>query len=163
MDPVIDATTVNNVIYTGDDLSTTLPQTNPFTPSNTQWETKTIDLSNYIGTSYIRFAFESTPDINSANIIYIDNVHFYENSPLSISTQIKQNFHIFPNPTTSLVTIITDIKPLTHKNIKIYNLLGQEYSNFEIHKQNDSYEIQLENFSEGVYYISLHYKNKIVT
>jgi len=69
--------------------------------------TKTVDLSNYTGNSYIRFAFETTQDSNNlSNVVYIDNIHFYDASILSVEDLTKL-----------AVTITTDIEPLTCQNI----------------------------------------------
>ena len=53
---------------------------------------------------------------------------------------------------------------LNKENFKIRNLLGQEYKNFSISKNsNTSYQLNLENFSSGMYFITVSSDEKSTT
>lgn len=153
---VVDATTMLNVSYTRDELDTALPQTTYFTPANNQWENKTIDLSEYAGVGYIRFAFESVPDNDGGNVIYIDNVHFYESSPLTITNQQKTKFVVSPNPTNGVIQINTSIRNLSNTDFRIFNTLGQLQNNGGVYQNNAGYQLNLNHFKKGVYFIAIN-------
>lgn len=155
--------TVPNSTFQNETLVTAPNQSTYFTPDEaSDWSTFTIDLTAYAGQSYVRFAFESNPGVSN-NVIYIDNVDFYDASPLAISKVEVVTFDIFPNPTTDKVTLNTDIN-LTAKNVQIHNTLGQEFNSFIITKNNtNSYELDLESFSKGAYYISIKTESNITT
>lgn len=151
----------NIMNYSNASLTTAPDQTTYFTPTNAQWQTITLDLTAFAGVSYVRFAFENNCD--NGNTLYIDNILFYDASPLAVNQENIVQFNLFPNPTTDKITLNTNIE-LTVKNIQIHNTLGQELDSFIVTKINtNSYELNLESFSKGVYYISVKSENKITT
>lgn len=155
--------TVPNSSFDNGTLVTAPNQSTYFIPDEvSDWETFTIDLTAFAGESYVRFAFEVNPgDVN--NVIYIDNVNFFDASPLAVKEKNIISFDIFPNPTTEKITVNT-IHNLTLENFKIYNTLGQNFDSFNITKVTDStYELDLNHFRKGVYYISINLKDKIST
>jgi|TARA_B110000967_G_scaffold209763_1_gene267529 hypothetical protein len=154
--------------YIGNDLATAPNQTTPFTPDEaSDWKTFTLPLDIYAGESYIRFAFEARPDQPNGttnNMIYIDNVNFFDASPLAVNNESLVDFSVYPNPTEGRVSINTSLENLNKENFKIRNLLGQEYKNFSISKNsNTSYQLNLENFSSGMYFITVSSDEKSTT
>lgn len=159
---VVDATTGEEVIYIGEDLNTAPNQTDYFTPTNAQWETKYVNLGNYVGVEFIRFAFESIPDLGGPNVIYIDNVYFHEDLALSVETNSTTELSIYPNPSNGTFFINRNINSISKNNIQILNSLGQKYSNFEVYQKENGVEINLDHFSNGIYFLSIQTKNQKV-
>lgn len=148
--------------YTNGTLTTAPDQTTYFTPTNTQWRTITVDLTDYIGLSHIRFAFEFNSDPDGGNVMYIDNVEITD-TVLATSNENLIEFNLFPNPTTEKITI-NSIHNLTVDNIEIYNVLGQKFDTFKMSEiGNNSYELDLKSFSKGAYYITVKSANNITT
>ena len=70
-------------------------------------------------------------------------------STLSINSIItSNNFNIYPNPATNNIHI-NSIRELNDKNYKIFNGLGELFSNGTIKIQ----KIKIEKLEKGVYYI----------
>ena len=152
---VFDQTTSQNVSYSGTVLDTAPPQTTFFTPTNAQWETKIVDLSGYIGQEYIRFAFESVPNSGDSNVIYIDNVHFYDSSPLALANEEESKFRLYPNPSTGKIQMNTSIQNLKKNNFKIITILGKSLNNFTVNKNTSGYQLNLDSFKKGIYFITI--------
>lgn len=161
---VSDATTLSDVTYSGSGLDTAPNQTTYFTPTSSQWETKIVDLANYSGETFIRFAFESTPNNdNGSNVIYIDNVHFYDTSPLALSNEIKTKFKLYPNPSNGKIQINTAIKNLNIDNFKITNVLGKVQNEFNVYQNISGYQLNLDHLKKGIYFLSVFSSNYIET
>jgi len=70
----------------------------------------------------------------------------------------NNNFKIYPNPTNGLFSIITDSnKPCM---ISVTNVLGQEIISLDHNGMTDP-SINLNNFDNGIYNVTLYYENKI--
>jgi hypothetical protein len=148
--------------YSNGTLTTAPDQTTYFTPSNTEWQTITLDLSAFAGLSYVRFAFEN--NCSNGNTLYIDNVNFFDASPLAVKNETIINFSVYPNPSEGNIILSSNLINLDKNNIQIRNLLGQEYSNFSILKESiTTYQLNLENFSSGMYFITVSSDEKSTT
>lgn len=88
----------NNLVNYQNGTLTTAPDQNVlFVPTADQWDSVVIDLSQFAGTAYIRFAFENNSD--NGNIVYIDNVRFYDAaSTTGMDGEEEQELVVFPNP-----------------------------------------------------------------
>lgn len=142
-----------NVMSFQDATLTTAPdQATYFTPLNSQWDSITIDLTAFAGTPMIRFAFENNCDFG--NVMYIDNVHFYDKGfPTGITDNEKSSFDLYPNPTNGFVTI--RMAPSDYSEIQIFNIIGQQFYDFDITQNSGNQMLDLSNLPEGVYFISI--------
>lgn len=73
------------------------------------------------------------------------------NGVLSVNEFRAENLSLFPNPTSSTVTIKTPTLPDSYS---IYNALGQVISQMKINSETDL-DINVENLNNGVYFIKL--------
>jgi hypothetical protein len=140
---------VNLVNFQDGTLTTAPDQTTYFTPANSQWDSITVNLSQFSGQSSIRFAFENNSD--NGNILYVDNVHFYDNNTTSINS-ITTDFsiQIFPNPTTGIFKItFSDQK--THY-IELYSLAGVRVL---AKKLKDGNILDIEYLKSGIYFMKI--------
>lgn len=156
--------TVPNSTFINETLTTAPNQTTYFTPDQaSDWQTFTVDLSLYAGQSYVRFAFEVNPGANR-NVLYLDNVNFYDASPLAINKENFINFSIYPNPSEGLVRVNTVLKNLEVHNFNVRNILGQDINNFGFSKINPtSYQLDLNNIKSGMYFITVSEGEKSTT
>jgi len=139
---------VNLTTFQNSTLTTAPDQTTYFTPSNSQWNSITIDLSQFAGQSLIRFAFENNSDFG--NVLYVDNIHFYDANITSgiISNSTDLTSQIFPNPGTNSVTF--NFSNQENHQVDFYSVTGKIVISIEL-KNNGM--INIENLNQGVYYI----------
>jgi hypothetical protein len=102
--------------------SVSAPLNLPFTPSNSQWRSDSIDLSSFIGNDQVLLRFRSIG--GGGNNIYIDNIAFQVNTvsvdhPASDITPIA----IHPNPANHFAHISIPPHSGTY-DIVLYNTLG---------------------------------------
>lgn len=156
--------TVPNSTFINETLTTAPNQTTYFTPDEaSDWQTFTIDLSLYAGQSYVRFAFEVNPGANR-NVLYLDNVNFFDASPLAVKNESIINFSVYPNPSEGLVRVNTVLENLDKHNFEIRNILGQHISNFGFSKiSNTSYQLDLSDIKSGMYFITVTEGEKSTT
>lgn len=144
----------NLIDYENSTLTTAPDQTTYFTPTDAQWDSITIDLTQFAGTPLIRFAFENNS--NNGNVIYVDNVHFYEqNSSTDIERQTIRPFHIYPNPASDVVFINTNETEMSANTIIVSNLLGQKVQGVDCSPQTSVYSLDLSALAKGTYFISI--------
>ena len=106
--------------------------------------------------------------------LYFGNVTIFSNNPgdnfvaqFDISTGNRENilsnqFTIYPNPTTGLINI-SCISPKTEKtNISVTNVFGKEFLNSNT-IVSDHIQIDLSNFSNGIYFIRLESEFQTLT
>jgi hypothetical protein len=90
------------------------------------------------------------------SVQFMDLLHqMCVDSTVSINDFEDENtISVFPNPFLNSVTIINSELKVT--DIKLFNLLGQEISNFVIHKINDKQiEVKISDLPRGMYVIHL--------
>ena len=69
----------------------------------------------------------------------------------------NNNLILYPNPTNSIVNIRTTN---VYSDYKLFNVLGQEFKNFEIKSTSQGYILDVSSLSSDVYYLQLVSKNK---
>jgi hypothetical protein len=149
--------------YTNATLVSAPDQATYFTPTSTQWRTITADLSAYIGEDNVQFAFEFNSDPDGGNVMYIDNVEIAD-SVLATPNENLTDFSIYPNPSEGKVTLNTTLENLDKNSVEIRNILGQEYANFSMNKNsNNSYQLDLDDFKSGMYFITITSDEKSIT
>lgn len=87
---------------------------------------------------------------------YIDSVTLWQNNfPTSISEINNENtFSIYPNPANTICTISS--KTIIQKT-ELTNIAGQVLLSEIVNEK--THQLQLQNFSQGIYFIKVHYPN----
>ena len=77
----------------------------------------------------------------------------------NIQSLSKQDFSIFPNPTTGNITIESNFPDLVISQIIVSNLFGKVVFQNKV-EYNNSYEFNIGNLSKGLYIIEIKYGNE---
>ena len=130
----------------GSSLVTTNPVFNEFTwtPSNSNdWDSKNIDLSNYIGEDDLVIKFRNINDYE--NNLFLDNINIITDQTTSID-MIEKKMLIYPNPASDYINV-------SYKGIKeIYNLLG------EVIMTENKQKININKLNNGIYILKMNNK-----
>ena len=130
----------------GSSLVTTSPVFNEFTwtPSNSNdWDSKNIDLSNYIGEDDLVIKFRNINDYE--NNLFLDNINIITDQTTSID-MIEKKMLIYPNPASDYINV-------SYKGIKeIYNLLG------EVIMTENKQKININKLNNGIYILKMNNK-----
>jgi hypothetical protein len=106
--------------------------------------------------------------------LYFGNVTIFSNNPsdnfvaqFDISTGNRENtlskqFTIYPNPTTGLINISGTSPQNKKTNISVTNIFGKEFLKLII-PLSDNIQIDLSNFSDGIYFIKLESEQETFT
>lgn len=109
----------NGTFGGGDDVEHELS----FTPTQSQWNTYTIPLSDFTGlvtrSNIAQLILSGNP--TAQGILFVDNV-FFSAIPLSVDTPEQTSLALFPNPVNDVLQIST-AEPVTR--MEVYNSLGQ--------------------------------------
>jgi hypothetical protein len=81
-----------------------------------------------------------------------------ESSTLSLDNVALNSIRIYPNPANDKVTI----ENLDVQKVSLYNLLGQEVTDFKVNGINGNINIDVSKYDSGVYFIHIKSNNKIV-
>ena len=114
----------------------------------------------------VRFRFEYTV-ASLANRLYIDNIRVGEASSLITTPNASNLFalSVYPNPTTDNTQILFNSAIDGFVTIKMYNVLGAEvitlYDN-NVEEGHNSFNVNLENIEEGIYFISMISEGEVV-
>ena len=130
-----------------------------FIPTETQWETATINstsLVNYLDSDFrMKFIFES----GGGNNLYLDNINI--SGPVTIEeNKFLQNIELYPNPAQNEV----NLNFVTQNNddnfsIKVFDVVGKEIKsihNGTLTSGEHHFLINTQNYQTGVYFISLN-------
>ena len=112
------ATWQNAYSKSGNNLSTSTGTiTSNFIPSDDQWRTETVDLSDITDKDdvVIRFEFRS----GYGNNVWIDNVKLMNGTGVE---EIANDVNVYPNPATDMINITTPDNVL---RVEIFNMQGQ--------------------------------------
>ncbi len=85
------------------------------------------------------------------------------NNPVSTFNPSEQNqFQLFPNPANSIVDIQL-AQPLTQRStLSLYDLSGRQLENVILEKGNQGLQLNIDNFSEGLYIVQLRTNQQII-
>ncbi|WP_051313467.1 M43 family zinc metalloprotease [Sporocytophaga myxococcoides] len=134
----------------GRDLTTGDPYftTDAFVPTENEWATQPISLSNYEGKT-IQIIFRNSSD--NENMLYLDNVRF-EGTPLGINdpTTGADQIKLYPNPTQGsfVINAANNIE-----FIGIYDLLGGEIQSINPDGANQIIDLSAE--PAGIYIVKI--------
>ncbi|MFD0989509.1 spondin domain-containing protein [Mariniflexile jejuense] len=82
----------------------------------------------------------------------------YNGSTLSLSNNKIENIKVYPNPAKERVTI-SNIKNINLKSVQLYNVLGRLVKDISTESTIEELDINLTNFSKGIYLIKLNTNN----
>ena len=85
----------------------------------------------------------------------VDDVYLYDQSQATSSIEMEYEIEIFPNPTSGLVTINIP----QESTLKIFNVIGDLID--QINLNNDINNVDISEFSDGIYYFEI-YKDKLI-
>jgi hypothetical protein len=132
-------------------------QSASFEPTEDEWKTVTIDLSDYSfeSNSTLKFSMVS----GQGGVMYLDNVRIGD---VSTSVELKEetnSFSISPNPAESYIEI-NDIISTTDAVYTINSMTGEELMKFNA---NEIGNINIDKLSSGTYFITKKVGNKTET
>ena len=113
--------------------------------------------------------FEYDPDTEMKMRDIIDQIDIgaYENDFInSLRDKETSQIEIYPNPSRDYIIIKLNhnsIQSPSFESLYIYNSLGQLIYQEDIDPKTLSYRINLENYSDGFYYIKINTKNRTIT
>lgn len=150
-------------------FATHILSTNGFVPQTTDdWcgsgygsECNTIDLSEFLGKSNIKFAFESYNA--NGNPLYIDNIKISQFVDVDQNILNTEEIDLFPNPTKGSFTININENQYFEK-VEIFNYLGQLVNTSNINKTKSSVKINTKSeLMSGVYFVKISGQGKSIS
>jgi Secretion system C-terminal sorting domain len=130
-----------------------------FTPTLSQWNSYDIALSDFTGlvnrNHIAQLIFAGSPA--NSGTLFVDNVYFANNG-LATQNFNKEQITMFPNPSSSTVTISAET---AIQSVAIYNILGQQVQLKSVN--NSSITIDISNLQNGVYIVKTLVDGKIST
>lgn len=143
----------NNLVnYDHANLTTAPDQNIFFIPASEEWDSITIDLTQFAGTSLIRFAFENNSQ--NGNALYVDNVHFYDDHSTDIECVCIDpgNLTIYPNPTMGKFTLELGDKNAYH-NLSIQDMTGKTVAFIQLDVEYRT-QIDISYLQKGIYILN---------
>lgn len=89
---------------------------------------------------------------------YIDDVSVKEISSNSVSEFNQTQISVYPNPANGHIYVNS---PTTMESLTIYSTIGQLV--FKQSPKSNNYQVDLSQFSEGIYYVKINTHNSIIT
>ncbi|MGJ8684186.1 MAG: S8 family serine peptidase [Nonlabens sp.] len=128
-----------------------------FVPSSAaDWRTETIDLTAYVGND-ILLKFNNQNDYS--NSTFIDNIAL-TSTLSSKENKLAQAISLYPNPASDMVYLEIDNSNLQEDlNIQIMNSLGQVIHNLEARKNDNLIKVDVNDYSTGLYFVSIQSGN----
>lgn len=143
---------------------------NPATPGNDPFETKILNISQYIG-DIIEVTFE-TRNISGDTLIfkldnaYIDNLYFTPNSADNIiENDTPKSIEIFPNPSNGDFTMLISNDKYESTSIEIFDMTGRIiYKQAAILQEGiNVINLSASHLSNGIYFVSTNVQGKKIT
>ena len=107
---------------------------------------------------------------NSGNLsddytLYVDCEYTYEVITGSVNDIAMDDLlSVYPNPTTGVIILNTNLPENQEVNIAVYNTMGQEVAAVQNGKvSNGQYTIDLANHANGIYYVKMNLNGNIIT
>jgi len=107
---------------------------------------------------------------NSGNVsddytLYVDCEYTYDVVTGSVTDIAMDDLlSVYPNPTTGVIILNTNLPENQEVNIAVYNTMGQEVAAVQNGKvSNGQYSIDLTNQSNGIYYVKMNLNGNIIT
>jgi len=127
------------------------------------WTQKTYDISNY-DNQQVYVAINYIGHINY--IFMIDDILIETTLQNDDVTGMEECIKVYPNPSTGIVTVCSEILDISNSGIKIINVLGEIVKTLD-HTDQNKWEFDLSGLPGGIYYIEINindtaYKEKII-
>lgn len=121
--------------------------------TQTDWVLEEINLSDYLGeTIKIRFQFVSDSGVQADGFYFDDlKVNTIDQDILSTTDFIDNNFNVFPNPVSSILTIQPKVQD--NYQISISNIQGQVI--FKQETLTSNHQIDITNLNTGLYFLTV--------
>ena len=107
---------------------------------------------------------------NSGNVskdftLYVDCQYTYDQIIGSVNDIATDDLlAVYPNPTTGVIILNTNLPENQEVNIAVYNTMGQEVAAVQNGKvSNGQYTIDLTNHANGIYYVKMNLNGNIIT
>jgi hypothetical protein len=140
-------------------ISTDTSVNNNWTPLSTDYQTISLDLSQFANDSNIRFSLGSDYlNWMASGVWYVDNVRIFGNSSTGISKQSEpSSFQLFPNPTNGIIHFIPG-NHIKNATLKITDITGEILIKKVIDP--DIEEIDLSSYDSGIYFVHYIYDKR---
>lgn len=135
----------------GPDLQTVPYQSSAWYPTCGSWASDSINLSTWgLNGDTIMVRFVAINDYG--NHFFMDNININGQNIILGVEDNNTNIHtsIYPNPTTGIFNIRTDLKKL---EVEVYNLMGELITSTIV--KNGLQQINLSNNAKGIYFVKL--------
>ena len=109
----------------GVDLQTGVPTASVALPTDTEWATAQIDLSEYDGQEDVMFMFKATSDAGS--LIFVDNLNISAVKGVNVNDILSDSsMDLAPNPASDYTYVNLDLNESSKASVKIYDITGKE-------------------------------------
>lgn len=137
------------------------PITSSFQPqTDMEWNSELVtNISQTFLSDNTMFQFKFTND--AGNHFYIDNIRIGHPDVMKTEEFSKSDISIFPNPTTSELTI-QNISSQKVEFVNVRDIQGRLIQTNKIGEETKEFEISLQHLSRGTYIIELHVAEKII-
>ncbi|HOZ50617.1 MAG TPA: S8 family serine peptidase [Chitinophagaceae bacterium] len=125
------------------------------------WQLQSKDLNAYLGKT-VFFRFRGLTGNNSKSDMGIDDIQVVDSAAANSVFDIESTFNIYPNPSSQTVEITSNSALSSFDKIEIYNPLGAIITSQNNEQKSSRMSINISSFAEGVYWLVLKDKNKIV-
>ncbi|MBW8049426.1 MAG: T9SS type A sorting domain-containing protein [Cytophagales bacterium] len=148
--------TINDFTTSGDTLFS-VTDNDPQTDGDTIWTSQyAIINGGTFGGQQVYIAFNH--NAYDMNVLYLDNF-LVDNCPtvgIAKETFINNSVSIYPNPSSGVFFLRTDLKNANELNVSVLNILGGiVYSKEYKQAQNNIYKIDLSNNPKGIYFVRI--------
>jgi PKD repeat protein len=140
----------------GANLATIAAQNTAFFPTQiAQWENVVIpNIGGFANGTSVRIKFVFTS--GDGNNFFIDNIQIKGNSTTSINeVNLESNFSIQPNPNNGLFNLTSKDFNGKVNEVSIYSLIGKEIYRNNFVNSNNKLDVDISNFSNGVYFMQV--------
>ncbi|MDN5202863.1 choice-of-anchor J domain-containing protein [Fulvivirgaceae bacterium BMA10] len=128
----------------------------PWTPSSANdWREEFIDLTDFAGEPNVRVAFVAVNGYS--NNLYLDDIEFFLTNTQDLFRPNEDQAEVYPNPVfNGTIKTVLNLSERQEVIISVYDALGK--LNFQRNfpnSLNQTYEIDLTNLRNGMYYVSI--------
>ncbi len=121
-----------------------------------QWISLDIPLSDFTPVNGAdRSAFAQFLITSNVNVAYIDNIYLHKNTTLNNTTFAQSKFSVYPNPSSGIWTIESEVEMTS---VQLYNILGKLVAKQTIEGKQAS--ISTEGLASGVYFAKVSNGNE---
>ncbi len=147
----------------GTSLATTSPSASFYLPNaQNDWVNKTIGI-NTDGFDFIRIAFVNIS--GNGNNLYMDNINIQGSTAIVSNNEIESlsKFDISPNPSQGYLNVNVEFKQHKEFEILIHDIMGRQLYFRKQTAAISNEQLDLNEFANGVYMISIRSGNQIIT